>query len=108
MSTKRLLKNMDDKWARFKAMVHYICDSFSNEPARLGKVKLQKILWFSDREAYLKLGSTISGVNYVKMPEGPATPRLDKAIEELQREKKIRVRQIANGPYQQYAFISLD
>jgi hypothetical protein len=94
--------------ARIKAVVHYICDSFSDCPTKLGKVKLQKILWNSDRSAYLKLGSTISGASYVKMPEGPATPTLDAALKELELEKKIKIRTTANGSFTQYMFLSLE
>ncbi|WP_448208753.1 Panacea domain-containing protein [Azospirillum sp. sgz302134] len=101
-------RNNHQDLARLKALVHYVCDSFSDYPAKLGKVKLQKILWNADRVAYLKLGTTISGASYVKMPEGPATPYLDIALEELESEKKIKVRTTENGPFIQYMFLSLE
>ena len=40
---------------KLKTLVHYICDRAPN-PRRLGATKLNKILFFSDMEAYLTLG----------------------------------------------------
>src|SRR5689334_4331785 len=92
MSAKRYCKVKAVDLEKFKALVLYICDAFSTNPTSLGKVKLQKILWNLDRTAYLKSGSTISGVPYVKMPQGPATPLLDDAISELERDGKLTAR----------------
>lgn len=102
------IKSCVGEWTKFKAVIHYVCDSFSETPASLGKVKLQKILWNSDRAAFLKFGKAISGATYVKMPEGPATPSLGEALAELEREKKLKIRTTSNGPFTQYMYLSLE
>lgn len=93
-------------WGKFVAMVHYVCHAVANDPNRLGKVKLQKILWNADREAYLRLGHPISGAGYVKMPNGPAAPRLDKALEELEKTGQLVVSMVQKGPHRQNVFFS--
>lgn len=95
-------------WPKYLAMVHYVCESFADDPARLGKVKLQKILWHSDKEAYLELGRPISGAGYVRMPQGPACPKLDKALDELQRQGKLCVREVEFRGRKQFLFLSLE
>ena len=46
-----------DTLHKLKAMIHYIVE---NAPHRsLGKVKLNKILWFADKNVFLKSGKTI-------------------------------------------------
>jgi len=89
---------------KFKAMIHYIADSVPR--SMLGKVKLNKILWFSDREMYLQTGNTISGETYLKFPQGAVSKNILPICDELVAEGKIAVRK-PRYQYDQYEYISL-
>lgn len=57
--------------AKFRELVLYISGKSGNDP-RFGAVKLNKILYFSDFEAYRRLGQSITGATYRRLNEGPA------------------------------------
>lgn len=79
---------------KLKEALHYViarCD----DPARLGAIRLNKILWFADREAYRMNGSSITADSYVKRRLGPAPKNVLAAIAELASEDKIAVREAA-------------
>ena len=90
--------------SKLKAMIHYIADVVPRH--NLGKVKLNKILWFSDREMYLKHGRTISGDTYRRYPLGPVSANIIPAIESLQEEKKLIVRKIRHYTFEGYEYTS--
>src|SRR3972149_5377412 len=48
-----------------------------------GKVKLNKLLFFSDFTAYRYFGKSITGHEYQKLPQGPAPRRLIKVVPSL-------------------------
>src|ERR1035437_5992274 len=61
-------KPNDDK---LRELVLYVATaSEGDEP--FGKVKLNKILFFADFEAYLRFGRSITGHEYQKLAQGPA------------------------------------
>lgn len=91
--------------AKLKAMVHYAAANIPE--SQLGKTKLNKILWFSDREAYIRLGKTISGDTYIRMPRGPVAASLDLALNELSKEGALEIRSEYKGEYSKYTFHSL-
>jgi hypothetical protein len=64
-------------------IINYICWRLSSEPDKLGATKLNKILWFIDTQAYLKLGSPISDAKYFKQPYGPVPENINDIITEL-------------------------
>ncbi len=57
--------------AKFRELALYISEKSAEDP-RFGSVKLNKILYFSDFEAYRRLGQSITGATYRKLSEGPA------------------------------------
>lgn len=63
---------------KLEAMVHYISHKCS-DPSKLGAVKLNKVLWFSDCYSYLLTGKSITDARYIKLPFGP----VPKDIEEV-------------------------
>ena len=77
-------------WEKYKGLVHYICAKAPN-PKKLGATKLNKILFYSDREAYLTLGQPITGEVYTKQKFGPVSKHILSAIEELEREGALAV-----------------
>lgn len=89
---------------RLKAMVHYIADAVPRQA--LGKTKLNKILWYSDREMFLQTGKTISGDAYLRFPQGPVSKNILRAQDELVREGKIICRKVRRH-YEQFEYVSL-
>jgi hypothetical protein len=81
---------------KLKEALHYViarCD----DPARLGAIRLNKILWFADRYAYRVNGASITADSYVKRRLGPAPKNVLAAIGELAAEEKIFVREAAQA-----------
>ena len=56
---------------KFSESILYIARKSEEDP-RFGAVKLNKILYFSDFNAFRLLGSPITGAQYQKLSEGPA------------------------------------
>lgn len=75
---------------KLRAAVHYVCFR-APDPRRLGKTKLNKILYYADREAYLRTGAPITGEVYVKHQYGPVSSHLDEAIASLRSGSLIAV-----------------
>lgn len=79
---------------KLKEALHYViarCD----DPARLGAIRLNKIMLFADRFAYRMNGATITADPYVKRRLGPVPKNVLAAIGELASEHKIVVREVA-------------
>ena len=97
---------------KLRALVHYVCYR-APSPERLGKTKLNKILYYSDIEAYVALGGPITGETYVKHQYGPVSQHIDEVLEELEKERLIAIAE-ASGyhvysgqPYMQWQYVSL-
>ncbi len=76
---------------RFKTLVHYVCYR-CGDPQRLGKVKLNKILWFSDMITFERTGKALTGESYVKLQFGPVPRHIDDAVQELSERGLLSVR----------------
>lgn len=63
------MKSFDE--SKFRELILYIAESSRSDP-RFGTVKLNKLLYYSDFEAYRRLGEPITAATYRKMVEGPA------------------------------------
>ena len=61
--------------AKFKNLILYIAKRSEGDP-RFGAVKLNKILYYSDFNAYRTLGDPITHATYQKLHEGPGTREL--------------------------------
>jgi hypothetical protein len=92
---------------KFKKLVHYIC-FISPTPLSLGKTKLNKILWFAEREVYLKYGEPLTGMKFIKMPYGPVPQQMDEALNELQIEKHLLIKDTKWNGRPKVEFIVLD
>jgi len=78
---------------KFKTLVHYVC-SRVEDPTRLGAVKLNKVLWFSDILTYLNFNAPVTGARYVKRQFGPVPAAIVPIIQELQSEGALAVRNV--------------
>jgi hypothetical protein len=91
---------------KFKNLVHYISHRCDN-PDDLGSTKLNKILWYSDIEAYRFLGTAITGEVYKKHGFGPVPQHILSVLDELQDEGKIRVNDVIYYGRDKKEFVSL-
>jgi hypothetical protein len=75
---------------KLKALVHYICRT-CGDVDKLGSVKLNKILWYSDGKNYLSTSDSITGETYKKLQFGPVATHLNSALDELKHEGLMTV-----------------
>ena len=75
---------------RLPELLHYViwrCD-----PAELGATKLNKICWYSDLDAYRRLGHTVTGAtDYIRLQFGPTPKGVHNVIEQLSDDGRIAV-----------------
>jgi hypothetical protein len=76
---------------KFNSLIHYICEK-CKDPTKLGAIKLNKILYFSDFIFYKLTGKPITESIYMKRQFGPVPEQILPALEELESQNKIRVR----------------
>lgn len=86
--------------SRFKELVLLLVDRSEGDP-RKSRVKLNKLLYYSDFEAFRLLGRSITGARYVKGEHGPMAAELPIAEEELGRSGYLEWRLEPAGPYEQ-------
>ena len=91
---------------KFKELVHYVCAQCVDS-SRLGAIKLNKVLWFSDTIAFAKLGESITGVQYVKQKFGPVPKPILPAINDLVREGALRVDEVSYYGHLKKQYVSL-
>lgn len=91
---------------KIKALVHYICHK-CEDSSRLGAVKLNKVFWFADSLAYKNTGQSISGSPYIKLQHGPVPLAVRPALQKLQQEGKIHIRESEHFGYKKTDFVSL-
>lgn len=91
---------------RFKSLVHYVCYK-CHDPSKLGKTKLNKVLYYSDFSAYLHLGKSITNEKYIKHQFGPVPAHVDSALDALKKEGAIVVRDAEFFGYAKKEFIAL-
>ncbi|MBN9528391.1 MAG: SocA family protein [Alphaproteobacteria bacterium] len=92
---------------RFKSLVHYVCNRCT-DPTKLGAVKLNKVLWYSDTFAYRQHGKSVSGEkNYIKRQFGPVPKSIIPALKQLEQEGAIVVRESTYFGMPKREYISL-
>ncbi|MGA2714678.1 MAG: Panacea domain-containing protein [Bryobacteraceae bacterium] len=82
--------SIPDRSHRFAELILYIADRCESDPT-FSAVKLNKILFYSDFEAFARLGVPITGVAYQKLPQGPAAKAMKRVLTEMEQEHLIRV-----------------
>ena len=64
-----------DGEAKLRELILYISDKCVDAP-KFGMTKLNKILYFSDFLWYKQTGKPITGIKYMRLPNGPAPQRM--------------------------------
>ena len=90
----------------FKALVHFIVHECRDSPGKLGAIRLNKSLWYTDVAAFRSSGASVTSEVYVKRKMGPVPSHILSTIEELKSEGKLHVREPA-GQYDARKFVSL-
>ena len=91
---------------KFKALVHYVCWKCSDDPASLGAVKLNKILWFADVIAYAEGGASLTNARYVKQKFGPVPKAILPVLRELQRAGRLRIEEVEYYGHQKRQYVA--
>jgi hypothetical protein len=91
--THRSLREKAMNKDKFKALVLYVCAKFIDRPSKLGKTKLNKVLFYADAHSQMKRREPITGETYLKNKFGPVSMHLDEILGELQREGALAVSQ---------------
>ncbi|HEX8382889.1 MAG TPA: Panacea domain-containing protein [Sphingomonas sp.] len=76
---------------RTEAVAHYVIAR--SDPKKLGAVKLNKVMWYADLEAYRRSGTTVTGqLSYEKRQHGPVPNNIVRSIRRLEQADKITTR----------------
>lgn len=75
---------------KFKEMVLYFSKRGLDAGLVIGSTKLNKLLFFSDFDAYWALGTPISGARYQKLKRGPAARQMIPMRDELLVREEVR------------------
>ena len=79
--------------AKFKALVHFLIAECRQKPERLGSIRLNKVLWFTDMFAYQMNGASVTGETYIKREKGPVPSTILAILEELESEGAIEIQE---------------
>ena len=82
--------------ARFRAAVHYVC-WVCEDPRTLGIERLGLVLWYVDRNLYLRRGRPLGGPTYVRHQSGPRARPLEAQLGELERDCLVARRTRGGG-----------
>ncbi|HEF3260815.1 TPA: SocA family protein [Campylobacter coli] len=94
---------------KIENIIIYIINYFQTNyaPADLGKVKLNKILWFADRAFMYKNYASLTQTSYIKNPQGPVVKKLENILTSLEKNEFIKSIKVNKGEYQQQSFLCL-
>lgn len=79
--------------AKLRELILYIADRCFDD-RYFGAIKLNKILYYADFEAFRRHGKPITGVKYQRLEEGPAPKRLVPIRDEMLAKSEIFIKEI--------------
>lgn len=91
---------------RLREMILYISSRCQFDET-YGSTKLNKILFFSDKTAYLRRGNPITGVEYMRKQNGPVPRRLVPVRADMESKEELAVQKTQFHGYSQKRPISL-
>jgi hypothetical protein len=91
---------------KLKELILYVADKCEDDP-RFGATKLNKILAFSDFVSYYRTGTPITGVEYMRLPQGPVPRRMLPILNEMEDAGEVAIRLVEDGKYTQKRVIPL-
>lgn len=93
---------------KLKALVHYVCHKLRRNPSRLGKTKLNKVLFYADFQSFLDTGESMTGETYVKFQHGPVSEHIQDVVAELGEEGALATRETKYHGYRKKEYIALE
>lgn len=90
---------------RLRELVLYIAQRCADDPT-FGVTKLNKILYFSDVEAYRKTGRPITGAEYLKQDYGPVPKAINRIKRELQEQRAINIQEEPLMNYKRHRIVA--
>jgi hypothetical protein len=96
LSDKELLKDMTFKFDgpygddRLKELILYVAEKCQEDPT-FGATKLNKILYFSDFMSFILHGEPVTGVEYMRLGQGPVPKRMKPITKQLEAEHRIAI-----------------
>jgi hypothetical protein len=79
---------------KLEETIHFICSTCEPKD-RLGSVKLNKVLFYSDMTNYAETGKSITGATYVKRQRGPVPKQVVEAIDNLKKAGRLETRHVS-------------
>jgi hypothetical protein len=76
---------------RFGSLVQYVC-WICEDPRVLGVERLNRVLWYADRNAYLIRERVLTGASYVRHRNGPWAKPLEAVLRDLKRKDLVAQR----------------
>lgn len=91
---------------RLRELILYIAGRCERD-TRFGATKLNKILAFSDFTAYFRRRRPITGVEYMRLPQGPVPRRLKPITADMERKYEMVIRIVQDGKFEQKRVVPL-
>lgn len=91
---------------RLRELILYISTRCERDH-RFGATKLNKILAFADFTAYFRRHVPITGVEYMRLPQGPVPRRLKPIAADMERKNDIKMRTVQDGKFEQKRIVPL-
>ncbi|MFA5748026.1 MAG: type II toxin-antitoxin system antitoxin SocA domain-containing protein [Candidatus Absconditabacterales bacterium] len=101
-----VLPKKEDPFYKFKQAFLYILNQCAQKP-NVGKTVLNKLLYFLDFNHFEKYMKSITDVEYIKLPKGPAPKIMDIILPAMEQECSIRQIQVPYFNYTQQRIIPL-
>ena len=90
-----------------KSLVLYIVSRVT-DPSKLGNTKLNKILWFSEKEYFLLYDELATEFEYIRMPYGPVPELIEEIKDELQKDGELSIRTAVINGYQMTLYYAVN
>ncbi len=91
---------------RLRELILYISKKCASDPT-FGATKLNKLLFYSDFFSYFRFGEPIAGLEYQKLPNGPAPKQLVPVRERMLQDREIEIQKPAFFNKQQHRCVPL-
>lgn len=115
--TKKTMQERADEWelarpvdteaeGRLRQLILYLASRCDSDPA-FGATKLNKLLYFADFSSYRRYGEPITGVPYMKLPEGPAPVYFVKVRNEMIEAGDIVMKDVLFYQYPQKRIVAI-
>ncbi len=91
---------------RLRELILYISQKCANDPT-FGATKLNKLLFYSDFFSYFRYGEPIAGLEYQKLPNGPAPKQLVPVRESMVSSGDVAMQKVSFFNKQQHRCVPL-